>query len=207
MNIHSLEAGATYEHIFYERRLDHGSILSRSGRAMAHDEEQLGHSAVKQNRPTLSKAPIYGWWRPAWNLSFEGRVGNVAVSRPTAAGSDHRQAVIGNDVPIRSALITPRTTGRGVRRFVRGTSNTTPRPPRTFGKLSDGNGLERTVLSVTSDETRRASHFAKQLNLQRRKTTRSTPISVDSRPRRRIRKLDTQTWPRRMVRSQVNLRI
>ena len=25
------EAGATYEHIFYERRLDHESILSRSG--------------------------------------------------------------------------------------------------------------------------------------------------------------------------------
>ena len=31
-----------------------------------------------KNRPTLSKAPIYGWWRPAWNLSFEERVGNVA---------------------------------------------------------------------------------------------------------------------------------
>ena len=36
------------EHIFYERRLDHESILSRSGRAMAHDEEQERHSAVKQ---------------------------------------------------------------------------------------------------------------------------------------------------------------
>ena len=33
---------------FYERRLDHESILSRSGRAMAHDEEQDGHSVVKQ---------------------------------------------------------------------------------------------------------------------------------------------------------------
>ena len=33
-------------HIFYERRLDHESILSRSGRAMAHDEEQERHSAV-----------------------------------------------------------------------------------------------------------------------------------------------------------------
>jgi hypothetical protein len=48
---------------------------------MAHDEEQEGHSAVKQKPADslkTSKAPIYGWWRPAWNLSFEGRVGNVA---------------------------------------------------------------------------------------------------------------------------------
>ena len=31
MNIDSKEAGAPYEHIFYERRLDHESILLRSG--------------------------------------------------------------------------------------------------------------------------------------------------------------------------------
>ena len=35
---------ATYEHIFYERRLDYKSTLSRSGRAVAHDEERTGHS-------------------------------------------------------------------------------------------------------------------------------------------------------------------
>ena len=29
-----------YEHIFYERRLDHVSILLRSGCAVAHDEER-----------------------------------------------------------------------------------------------------------------------------------------------------------------------
>ena len=32
-----------------------------------------------KNRLTLSKTPIFGWWRPAWNLSFEARVGNVAT--------------------------------------------------------------------------------------------------------------------------------
>ena len=31
-----------------------------------------------KNRLTLSNSPIYGWWRPAWNLSFEARVGIVA---------------------------------------------------------------------------------------------------------------------------------
>ena len=34
-----------------------------------------------KNRLTLSKTPIFGWWRPAWILSFEGWVGNVA-NRP-----------------------------------------------------------------------------------------------------------------------------
>ena len=34
-----------------------------------------------KNRLTLSNSPISGWWRPAWNLSFEGRVRNVAVGR------------------------------------------------------------------------------------------------------------------------------
>ena len=35
-----------YEHIFYERRLDYMSILSRSGHAVAHDEvtRSEGHS-------------------------------------------------------------------------------------------------------------------------------------------------------------------
>ena len=44
-----------------------------------------------KNRWTLSNSPIYGWWRPAWNLSFEGRVRNVAViyhSLFTHPGSD-----------------------------------------------------------------------------------------------------------------------
>ena len=60
MNIHSWETGATYEHIFYKRRLDHESILSRSGRAMAHDKEQEGHSAVKQ-KPVDSLKNTHLW--------------------------------------------------------------------------------------------------------------------------------------------------
>ena len=62
MNIHSWETGATYEHIFYKRRLDHESILSRSGRAMAHDKEQEGHSAVKQK--PVEKHPFMGGGAP-----------------------------------------------------------------------------------------------------------------------------------------------
>ena len=42
--------------------------------------------AVKQKPAnTLKNTHRYGWWRPAWNLSFEGwiegRVGNVAVQQ------------------------------------------------------------------------------------------------------------------------------
>ena len=33
--IYSYEAGSTYEHILYEEQRDNGSILSRSGRAVA----------------------------------------------------------------------------------------------------------------------------------------------------------------------------
>ena len=55
----------TYEHTFYERRLDHESILSRSGRAMAHDEEQEGHSAVKQKPvDSLKNTPFLGGGAP-----------------------------------------------------------------------------------------------------------------------------------------------
>ena len=39
---------------------------------------KMGIRRSNKNRLTFSKTPIYGWWRPAWILSFEGRVGNVA---------------------------------------------------------------------------------------------------------------------------------
>ena len=57
----------------YERRLDHESILSRSGRTMAHDEEQDRHSAVKQ-KPVDSLKFTHIWVvAPRLeNLSFEG---------------------------------------------------------------------------------------------------------------------------------------
>ena len=53
---------------------------------MAHDEEQERHLAVKKNRLTLSKTPIFGWWRPAWNLSFEARVGILAPAVVEGSG-------------------------------------------------------------------------------------------------------------------------
>ena len=40
MKIHSYEAGTTQEHILYERRLDHESILLRSGRARGGSREE-----------------------------------------------------------------------------------------------------------------------------------------------------------------------
>ena len=43
----------------------------------------MGIRRSNKNRLTLSKTPIYGWWRPAWILSFEGRVGNVATKVKT----------------------------------------------------------------------------------------------------------------------------
>ena len=39
-----------------------------------------------KNRLTLSKTPIFGWWRPAWNLSFEARVGILATQPPPLMG-------------------------------------------------------------------------------------------------------------------------
>ena len=59
MKIHSQEAGATYEHIFYERRLDHESILSRSGLWAK----------------ILGEEPLFS----CLGLSFEERFGNVAL--------------------------------------------------------------------------------------------------------------------------------
>ena len=49
---------------------------------MAHDEADggAGRAFGGQTKPgrLSQKPPIYGWWRPTWNLSFEGRVGIVA---------------------------------------------------------------------------------------------------------------------------------
>ena len=83
MNIHSSEAGATYEHIFYERRLDHTSLFYRDlGARWLTTRSKKDIRRSNKNRLTLSNSPIYGWWRPAWNLSFEGRVRNVATAFP-----------------------------------------------------------------------------------------------------------------------------
>jgi hypothetical protein len=66
-NTSSMSGGSTTS-LFY-RDLGARWLTTRS---------KKGIRRSNKNRPTLSKAPIYGWWRPAWNLSFEGRVGNVA---------------------------------------------------------------------------------------------------------------------------------
>ena len=67
---------------------------------MAHDEEQDGHSAVKQ-KPVDSLKNTHLWVvAPAWILSFEGRVRNVAEGggdahlkiKTAPAGADRRVA-------------------------------------------------------------------------------------------------------------------
>ena len=56
------------------------SILSRSGRAMAHDEVQERHSAVKQKPVDSLKNTHFLVVAPRLEfVSFEGRVRNVAV--------------------------------------------------------------------------------------------------------------------------------
>ena len=47
------------KHIFYERRLDYKSILSRSGRAVAHDEERRAFERLGN----AVKALFRDWWR------------------------------------------------------------------------------------------------------------------------------------------------
>ena len=88
------------------------SILSRSGRARwlttrSKKGIMKGIRRSNKNRLTLSKTPIYGWWRPAWILSFEGRAsgkGNVA----RRAGRDKR------DSPSRVGAVACRVRSWGV---------------------------------------------------------------------------------------------
>ena len=42
---------------FYERRLDYKSILSRSGRAVAHDEERRAFERLGKGLGTLPRSP------------------------------------------------------------------------------------------------------------------------------------------------------
>jgi hypothetical protein len=82
-------AGAAYEHNFYEQRLDYESILSRSERATAHDEEPPRHfersrtwedfSISFQKRKEIRSAS------PASELSVLKRAGNAVCS--TSAGT------------------------------------------------------------------------------------------------------------------------
>ena len=67
---HLLRAARARPRVYFiERDLGARWLTTRS---------KKGIRRSNKNRLTLSNSPIYGWWRPAWNLSFEGRVRNVA---------------------------------------------------------------------------------------------------------------------------------
>ena len=66
-NTSSMSGGSTTS-LFY-RDLGARWLTTRS---------KKGIRRSNKNRLTLSKTPIFGWWRPAWNLSFEARVGILA---------------------------------------------------------------------------------------------------------------------------------
>ena len=82
-----VQAGATYEHIFYERRLGlqvYYYFVERSGRAVAHDEERRAFERLGKR---TASGPN-GYLGSSQILSFQGRVGNVARSgaRPRPGG-------------------------------------------------------------------------------------------------------------------------
>ena len=72
----------TYEHIFYERRLDHESILLRSGRARGGSREERT-IRMRPGGKSNEESPFFE--KPI--LSFEGRVGNVAPTTPSRPAS------------------------------------------------------------------------------------------------------------------------
>ena len=101
-------------------------FVSRSGRAMApHDKEQRQSN---KNRLTLSKTPIFGWWRPAWILSYEGWDGNVAAFGPRARldvhAVSHRRGQ-GSSAPL--PAVRPALACRFCRSGHRGPSGSIPR--------------------------------------------------------------------------------
>ena len=80
-NTSSMSGGSTTS-LFY-RDLGARWLTTRS---------KKGIRRSNKNRLPLSNSPIYGWWRPAWNLSFEGRVRNVALDNSTGNSTATRQA-------------------------------------------------------------------------------------------------------------------
>ena len=99
-----------------------------------------------KNRLTLSKTPIFGWWRPAWNLSFEARVGILAdeTRDETADGREASAAALwqrpARPPPLSGGLLhqTYDTTSSTTRPITRDTTETDPGTP---GRArSRGNG-------------------------------------------------------------------
>jgi hypothetical protein len=102
MSIHSYEADATYERIFYEQRLDYMSISSRSGRAIAHDEEPAISSHSNSSETHTAGSAYTGYLlpraeprqgSPASDLSGLERAGN-AVRGVAHAFFTWRKAVL-----------------------------------------------------------------------------------------------------------------
>ena len=81
----SYEAGSTYEHILYEEQRDNWSILSRSGRAIAHDEDRpprhLNGWKISENRAIVNH-PFWKGLGMQWSV-----VGNVAAGVWTIPGA------------------------------------------------------------------------------------------------------------------------
>ena len=63
----------------YERRLDYKSILSRSGHAVAHDEERRAFERLGKRAGQKAQVAKFGEPVALGVKSFQGRVGNVAV--------------------------------------------------------------------------------------------------------------------------------
>ena len=100
-NIYSLEAGATCEHIFYEQQRDNWSILSRSGRAVAHDEEPSRHSN-------------------GWRISFDRAIVNQKRKEMRRRSPASELSVLerdGNAVPINCGLQVISSTAQARVRF------------------------------------------------------------------------------------------
>ena len=80
----------SYEHIFYERRLGYKSILSRSGHAVAHDEERSAFERLGKRAGHTAQVAKFGdapratartaLASRAFVRGVQGRVGNVASS-------------------------------------------------------------------------------------------------------------------------------
>ena len=77
-----LPRGATCEHIFYEEQRDNWSIFSRSGRAVAHDEERRAFKRLgKESSKGLLFCCLLACLNPRYRTS-PGVIEPVCVSPP-----------------------------------------------------------------------------------------------------------------------------
>jgi hypothetical protein len=69
----------SYEHIFYERRLGYKSILSRSGHAVAHDEERSAFERLGKRAGHTAQVAKFG--DAPRNRAYGSRVSGVCPRR------------------------------------------------------------------------------------------------------------------------------